>query len=141
MKPADSKRLFRVVDANFNRAKEALRVAEDLSRFILNSKTLSASFKKTRHDLTSCLLTFPVTYVKLLASRNSAEDVAKESGIQDTVKKPDWQDLMIANLKRAQEALRVLEESSKVVSSRHSKRFQNIRFHIYELEKRSILKF
>lgn len=141
MKAAESKRLYRVLDANFNRAKEALRVAEDLSRFILNSRSLSAAFKKVRHDLSVCLLTFPVPYVKLLASRDSEEDVAKESVIRDTRKKPDWRDLMIANLKRAQEALRVLEESAKAVSVRHSKRFQKIRFEVYELEKRSILKF
>lgn len=141
MKAAESKRLYRVLDANFNRAKEALRVAEDLSRFILNSKPLSASFKKVRHDLSRCLLTFPVPYVKLLASRDSREDVAKDSAIRDTRRKPDWRDLMIANLKRGQEALRVLEESAKVVSALHSKKFQNIRFQVYELEKRSILKF
>ncbi len=129
------------MDANFNRAKEALRVTEDLSRFILNSRPLASAFKKSRHDLSASLISFPVAYKKLLASRNSAEDVSRDSIIQDTPRKPGWQDLMISNLKRAQEALRVLEEVSKMVSVKHSKQFQKIRFDVYALEKRSILKF
>lgn len=130
-----------MIDANFNRVKEALRVAEDLSRFILKNKILAAAFKKCRHDVSVCLLTFPVSYVKLLLSRDSAHDVSKSSVIQDTRHNPRWQDLMIANLKRAQEALRVLEEVAKIVSAGHAKQFQKIRFEVYELEKRSILKF
>lgn len=132
--------LLRVLDANFNRAKEALRVAEDLSRFVLNSRSLSASFKARRHDISKILISFPVSYLKLLDARNSEKDVAKDSLVADT-SQPQWRDLMIANLKRAQEALRVLEESSKIISLRHSKQFQKIRFQVYELEKRSIRQF
>ena len=52
-----SQALLRVIDANYNRAKEALRVAEDMLRFVLNSKALSSRCKLLRHRLTQILLT------------------------------------------------------------------------------------
>lgn len=137
---SDSKVLWRLFDANFNRAKEALRVAEDLCRFVLDDAALSRRFKSLRHELSTVLLGFPVPYVKLLASRDSVQDVGKKSVIRDKAR-VKWQDLMIANLKRAQEAMRVLEEGSKIVSENSSRKFQKIRFECYELEKQSIRKF
>lgn len=134
--------LLRVIDANFNRAKEALRVTEDISRFVLNDKKLAAGFKTARHNLSKILLSLPVKYRDLVAARDSENDVAKEHVISDKGKKSlKWEDLMTANLKRAQEALRVLEESSKTLGPSHAKKIQKVRFDCYELERRSILKF
>ena len=135
------KNLWRVIDANFNRAKEALRVAEDLARLILNDRTLASRYKKCRHDLSKTLLAMPVSYLKMLETRDSRRDVGKRSTIQDPKRAPKWQDLMVANLKRAQEALRVLEECSKGAAPRQSGRFQKLRFECYDLEKQSIRKF
>jgi thiamine-phosphate pyrophosphorylase len=56
-------------------------------------------------------------------------------------KKPGWKDLLISNMKRAQESLRVLEESSKIVAPKKSKSFQTLRFRLYELEKKVLKKF
>ena len=132
---------LRILDANYNRAKEALRVAEDLARFLMEDKILTAKFKKLRHDLTKILLRFPVSYRRLVAARDSVEDVGKKSLIHDTPGRTRWQDLLTANLKRAQEAMRVLEEVSKVVAPRESGSFQHLRFSLYELEKRTLQKF
>ena len=56
------KKLLRMIDANFNRAKEGIRVSEDIARFVLDDKSLAASFKKMRHTLSKILLNFPVSY-------------------------------------------------------------------------------
>src|SRR4051812_46935780 len=45
--------ILRLIDANANRAREALRVLEDYARFIANRKDLSESLKSIRHDLTA----------------------------------------------------------------------------------------
>ena len=131
----------RIIDANYNRAKEALRVCEDISRFLMNNGRLAAAYKRSRHELTRLLLDFPASYSDLLAARDSTRDVGKRHFIQDTPAKPRWQDLMIANMKRAQEALRVLEEMSKAVSPSAVRRFTKLRFGLYELEKKSVRAF
>lgn len=136
-----NRELLRVLDANFNRAKEALRVAEDLARFILNDRRLSSQYKKCRHDLSKALLSLPIPYIKMLETRDSQTDVGKRGVLQDKKQNPKWSDLMIANMKRAQEALRVLEECSKLVAPRQAAQFQKLRFECYELERRSISKF
>lgn len=41
----------RILDANLNRAREALRVMEDIARFALNDAALSGELKAIRHDL------------------------------------------------------------------------------------------
>lgn len=137
---AGQQKLLRLIDANFNRAKEGVRVSEDIARFVLEDKKLAASFKRMRHDLSRILLAFPVPYARLLESRNSEEDVAKNHDIRDA-KSVKWTDLMTANLKRSQEAIRVLEECSKIISPKHAPHFGRLRFLSYELEKRSIRKF
>src|SRR4051812_43173611 len=47
--------VLRLIDANANRAREGLRVAEDYCRFVLNSAELSAAWKSLRHDLAAVL--------------------------------------------------------------------------------------
>ena len=132
---------LRIIDANFNRTKEALRTCEEITRFLLEDKALTQKFKKARHDVSKPLLSFPVNYRKLVEARDSSGDVGKSSSIQDTKQKPTWQNVMTANLKRAQESSRVLEEFSKIVSPKSSKQFQKLRFDLYELEKRTFKKF
>ena len=135
-----SRELLRVIDANYNRAKEAARVAEDIARFFLKDAPLTARLKRIRHDLTKALLGFKVPYRSLVEARDSKEDVGRASLIRDK-RYPGWKDLMLSNLKRAQEATRVLEEISKMVEPAQAQAFQRIRFRFYELEKISLRKF
>ena len=51
VKDCESK-FLRVIDANFNRAKEGLRVCEDVCRFWLDEEVLTKKFKSLRHRLT-----------------------------------------------------------------------------------------
>lgn len=136
----DTKALLRGLDANFNRAKEALRVLEDISRFFLENKNLTAGLKSLRHRLTQTLLKFPASYGKWLEARDSSRDIGKENRIQDSPK-TTIRALWISNMKRAQEALRVLEEFSKAVPGPQSAGFEKIRFSLYELEKKSFRLF
>lgn len=128
---------LRIADANFNRAKEALRVGEEIARFYFDDKKLTAEYKNCRHQLGKLM---PVAYLKLVGARDSAKDVGKKSWIQDA-KRPGWKDLLVANHKRAQEAVRVLEELAKVFFPESAPKFQALRFRLYELERKSLQKF
>ena len=75
-----------------------------------------------------------------MKARNSKEDVGADSLIRDK-KNPDLEDLLLSNLKRGEEAARVLEEISKIVEPAKTGSFQQIRFRLYELEKTSLQKF
>lgn len=135
------KAFLRIVDANFNRAKEALRVVEDFARFLIEDKALTSDFKKVRHELTCIVLRFPARYKELLEAREAAGDVGRHQILKDKPGELRWQDLMAANLKRSQEAVRVLEEISKAVQPPQAAALQELRFRLYELEKRSFRKF
>lgn len=132
--------ILRIIDANYNRAKEAARVAEDIARFFLRDARLTAQFKRVRHDLTKALLGFKIPYRRLVEARNSKEDVGRAGFIRDKLH-PRWKDLMLSNLRRAQEATRVLEEISKMVEPVKARSFQRLRFRFYELEKHALRKF
>ena len=47
--------VFRIIDANFNRAREAARVMEEFCRFALNCGPLSSRVKRLRHQLCSAV--------------------------------------------------------------------------------------
>ncbi|MFZ5801676.1 MAG: thiamine-phosphate pyrophosphorylase [Candidatus Omnitrophota bacterium] len=133
--------LFRILDANFNRAREALRVCEEILRLGLNARMLSAQMKAARHACSKILIAFPVPYRRLLACRDSERDVGRRRTLADAGCKPRIRDLFLANIKRAQEALRVLEEFSKIAAPGAASRFQALRFKVYGLEKKSLPKF
>ena len=44
------KKLLRVIDANFNRCKEGLRVVEDIFRFCFEDDALRKKIRKIRHS-------------------------------------------------------------------------------------------
>ncbi|MDY6833944.1 MAG: thiamine phosphate synthase [Chloroflexota bacterium] len=131
--------ILRVIDANIDRASEALRILEDFARFLLEDKDLSLELRTLRHQLpkSNHLL------YQLLEARQSSGDVGAhtEDG-PDTIHR-DLTSAAIANSRRAQEALRVLEESAKIysdISSPNPSVFQQMRFRVYELEKQLVLK-
>jgi len=131
--------LYRILDANFNRAREALRVCEEVSRFVLSNAPLAASFKRLRHAVTKHLLALPASYRTIVASRDSEGDCGRRSFIVDK-KKSSVKEVFIRNVKRAEEATRVIEEFSKLIDHNIAYQFQKIRFSIYDLEKKTIAK-
>jgi hypothetical protein len=123
------KNIYRIVDANLNRSKEGLRVVEDFLRFELENEKLSTDIKKMRHQIDEIARAI---YPKLVLSRNSKGDIfrkTKEAGKKDSFS------VVVSNIKRAEESLRVLEEFSKTISATAGSKFKKIRFKIYNLEK------
>ncbi|MEW6170092.1 MAG: thiamine-phosphate pyrophosphorylase [Candidatus Omnitrophota bacterium] len=128
-----------MIDANINRLKEAIRVCEDVSRFVIDDGSLSLKFKQLRHHIfLSCKKIAPIRI--LIQARDISKDVGKKSIIQET-KRKDYREIFSANIQRAKESLRVLEEFSKVLRKQESERFKKIRYQIYNLEKEAIKKF
>ena len=131
-------RIFRIIDANFNRAKEGLRVCEDTARFILNDRTKTERFKTIRHRLSAVVGALPVK--NLIQSRDIESDVGKKTSLSE-LKRTKVADIFYANLQRTKESLRVLEEFSKLWDSRTAIELKKIRYQIYALEKKIIHKF
>jgi thiamine-phosphate pyrophosphorylase len=50
--------VHRIMDANANRAREALRVMEDTARFALGDPALTEDLKALRHELREALATW-----------------------------------------------------------------------------------
>lgn len=128
------RKIYRIVDANFNRSREGLRVCEEISRFVLNNAPLTAKLKSLRHDLTSVLKNLPVPYEKLVSARNSQTDVGRRTQVSDRTR-VDFKDIFLANMERVKESLRVLEEATKLMDAPSSERIKKIRFRAYTLEK------
>ena len=120
---------FRILDVNLNRAREGLRVIEDIIRFSGEDRKLYQKLKRTRHSLSR--ITKEV-YPQMLASRDSKNDIALS---QKEKKRRDVKDILSSNFKRVEEATRVLEEFSKLVSADAGYKFKRIRFQIYTIEK------
>lgn len=130
-------RLYRIIDANLNRAKEGLRVCEDIVRFICDDTTLTQELKDLRHRVFSVSLDLPVGCDEMLNSRDTESDVGKCS--KETARlNLSLRDIFLSNIARAKEALRVLEETSKLLDVKCSERFRILRFSIYECEKKAI---
>jgi thiamine-phosphate pyrophosphorylase len=131
----NNKSILRILDANLNRLKEALRVIEEIARLGKNHGKLAAQAKLLRHQVQRIVLSAPMKYREFLVARNSAGDVGRSSRIRDKRKVSAW-DILVSNFKRAEESVRVLEEFFKLFSEKTSKQFQSLRFKIYTFEKR-----
>jgi len=121
---------LRLIDANLNRLREGIRVVEDIYRYILNDKNTASKLKHLRH---SSRVDF---YDKLLESRDIKNDVLKSS-ISSEQKRENLASILIANFKRAQESARVLEEFCKLYDTTLSELFKNIRYELYDIEKKN----
>jgi len=130
--------IHRIADANFNRAREGLRVVEELARFILNDADLAGRLKSMRHQLRSIQQEWPGGVEKFMSDRDSQTDVGFNSREEKEFERLDFFELSLANFKRVQEAMRVLEEYSKFISTGAD--FKKIRFELYDLEKQLTLK-
>jgi thiamine-phosphate pyrophosphorylase len=129
-----------MIDANLNRSSEGLRVLEDVARFLLNDAELTQRLRTLRHELAQ--KTKSVT-VGLLSGRNSQHDIGgphskDREHITEATSPQGLLDLVSANAKRVQEALRVIEEVAKLPemnSMLNSAGFEQMRFALYALER------
>lgn len=131
--------LFAVIDANINRAKEGLRVAEDTARFVLLDRPLSSKLKSIRHAVDTGAARICPDYASLVKSRDSSGDVGRKIKNSAEFSRAGLKDVLVSNFKRAQESLRVLEEISKLSDVAAAKKFKELRYKTYEAEKTAVL--
>ncbi|MGA0873119.1 MAG: thiamine phosphate synthase, partial [Phycisphaerales bacterium] len=101
-------RLARVIDANANRAREALRVLEDAARFGLDDRSLGEPLKRMRHRLQSTLASLPENWLE--GARDVSGDVGREVKVASETSRGGWGDVVAAAGARLSESLRSLEE-------------------------------
>jgi thiamine-phosphate pyrophosphorylase len=128
---------FRIVDANFNRAREAVRVIEDYCRFALNSQLLTDRAKRLRHEL--CAVINEIGLAKLVSSRDSISDVGAGRKVPQQFERTCLKDSFTAACKRLTEALRAIEEVTQVWIPDVSKSIEKMRFDAYTIEKDIII--
>jgi thiamine-phosphate pyrophosphorylase len=121
--------LKRITDANLNRAAEAARILEEIARFLLDDEQLSEKFKYFRHNINNVQ---EQDYSAYLKARDTENDVGTE--IKNKTERKNIENIFKANIKRLQQALRVLGEYS-VDNSENASCFEKMRYESYTLEK------
>ncbi len=128
-------KIYRILDANVNRAAEGIRVVEDICRFHYEDEKLTKKLRDTRHLVRKNLKNIDH---HLLRNRDSSHDIGKKITNQSKIdKKENTAQIITANFKRALEAIRVIEEISKTVEGMYEtgKEYEDIRYRLYYLEK------
>lgn len=126
--------MYRIIDANLNRAREGLRVLEEIARFLLEDADLTLRFKGLRHDLGGLSTTLH------LEARRAQEDSAAFLNPLTEMVRNDLTSLVMANAKRAEESLRVLEEFDKMQPVGKEGVFKRTRFELYQIEQELALR-
>ena len=129
--------VLRLLDANANRALEGLRVCEDIIRFHLESARGFRRTRALRHGVARAVRQLPVPAAALIRARESRRDVGRRAG---TSRVASLERLLLINFQRAKEALRALEESSRLIAPRQTAAFQRLRFRAYEVERDTLLR-
>jgi len=128
-------KVYRILDANVNRAAEGVRVVEDICRFYYENEKLTKKLRDTRHKIRKNLKDIDH---HLLRNRDSAHDIGKKITNQSKIdKKDNLSQIITANFKRALEAIRVIEEISKTTANMYNigKEYEALRYELYYLEK------
>lgn len=129
--------VLQILDANYNRGKEGLRVVEDILRYCLKDESLRKKTKTLRHRLDK----IHSSIIKLaILSRQSSKDIGKETDALET-KRKNVSDILYSNLQRAKESLRVLEEFLKLNYKSYVPYIKKLRYKTYELEKDIVKKW
>lgn len=126
-------KIFQIIDVNTNRAVEGLRVMEEIVRFVLEDKKLTVVLKETRGKLRKIIEKLIENEIHF-QQRNALKDAGRELYTSNEAKRQSVLDIFMANAKRVQEALRVLEEFSKLIKPKAGKKIKEIRFKVYDLE-------
>ncbi|MCE9583157.1 MAG: thiamine phosphate synthase, partial [Planctomycetes bacterium] len=123
--------LHTLLDASFNRAREAARVLEDQARFLGHDAALAKRWQALRRGLGALEASLgPLSVSRHVAADPGARD---ESAPRRT---PD--EIAAANAKRLEEALRSIEEHLKAVQPALARRASALRFDAYEAEQAAL---
>jgi thiamine-phosphate pyrophosphorylase len=125
--------LHRILDASANRCREGLRVVEDFVRFALDDAFLSRKLKELRHQITEVLR--HLKQEEWIAARDTTNDVGTKTTTNSEAYRGTTLDVVRASMKRIEEALRSLEEYSKLIDVELSSRLEASRYFFYTIEK------
>ena len=125
--------VYRIIDANFNRAREAIRVIEEFCRFALNSGPLAERAKQIRHELSAAISRLDTG--RLISSRDTLGDVGVGKTVDMQLVRGELRDCLTAGCKRLTEALRVLTETTQTQDRSVAEVIEKLRYAAYTLEK------
>jgi len=120
--------IYRILDTNLDRSREAIRTIEEWCRFGLEDLALCDRCKQMRQELAQW------HKEEFRRARNTPDDPATGLSHANEVRRADVQAVLRANMARLQEALRVLEEYSKVVDPSMGAAMKTMRYQVYTLE-------
>ncbi len=124
---------LRILDANLNRAGEALRVWEEYARFQLEDPSLYESIKQLRHDLSASVPDELRT--SMLHHRDAIGDIGRTIETSSEYQRKHTLDVAQANGQRATQALRTIEEYSKPFAGEFARHAESIRYRVYEIQR------
>ncbi len=130
----------RIADANLNRAREGLRMLEDLARFALDDAALATRLKELRHALTEAARGLAeasgLDRAMLLAWRDTPGDVGTRVKTVPELKRGGCEQVAAAAAARASEAIRCLEECAKALNAPAAALdFERLRYTLYDAER------
>ncbi|MEM6254454.1 MAG: thiamine phosphate synthase [Cyanobacteria bacterium P01_D01_bin.156] len=120
--------LYRILDANLDRAREGLRILEEWCRFGLNDAGLTEKIKHFRQTLGSWHSSL------IRQSRDTPGDPGTALSHPQEEQRDTLQTVVQVNCCRVQEALRVLEEYGKLYSLEMASGAKQMRYQLYTLE-------
>jgi thiamine-phosphate pyrophosphorylase len=135
----DKREIARIIDANFNRAREGIRVLEDSVRFIQDNRELAKKLKDIRHGITDAVRGFDLTREELLDARNSESDVGRTLEGELESKRTNLNEIIASNFARIEESLRAIEEFGKLLDTESARKIKDLRYKVYTLEKNFII--
>lgn len=133
LSPGERLAAFRAIDAAENRAREGLRVLEDVARFALNDRHLTDRFKAIRHQLCDTMAIIPSDH--RIRARDTGSDVGTALSTPSEFSRRKVEDIVAANASRAEESLRSLEEWLKLVSGDGAEKVKQLRYLAYTLSR------
>ncbi|QQE63824.1 thiamine phosphate synthase [Leptolyngbya sp. BL0902] len=120
--------VYRILDANLDRAREGLRIIEEWYRFGLNDTAHTEQIKHLRQTLAQWHTR------DLRQARDTPGDPGTALTHAQETEREDIQAVLQANLCRVQEALRVLEEYGKLYRADFAAACKAMRYQVYTLE-------
>ncbi|NJN48861.1 MAG: thiamine phosphate synthase [Alkalinema sp. RL_2_19] len=120
--------ILRILDANLDRAREGIRVIEEWCRFGLARTDLTNICKDLRQQLGQWHSN------EIRAARDTPGDPGTHLTHSQETQREDISQVLLANLARVQESLRVLEEYGKVHRTDLAAAVKQMRYQIYTLE-------
>jgi thiamine-phosphate pyrophosphorylase len=124
-------RVYRILDANANRAAEGLRTVEECIRFVIEDASISKEVKQLRHELAALLA--KLDRIELLAHRDVGGDVGRSITTDSENVREDLASIVAAASQRVQQSFRCLEEYTKLIDPAIAGEFEQLRYRVYAL--------